>query len=238
LLPSRIIIGGDITHQAKIFADLITESTSNKKSLETLFMGSSEAESVKLFSNSYLALRVVFFNELDNFSIHNNLNSEEIIRGVSLDKRIGNFYNNPSFGYSGYCLPKDTKQLLSNFKKIPQKIISAIVESNEIRKNYIVEDILSRKPRQIGCYRIIMKANSDNFRDSSILDIIKKLRKNDVKIKIFEPLIEDDLYEDFIIEHDINRFKKDSELIILNRIDSILDDVSHKIYSRDIFNID
>lgn len=238
LLPSRIIFGGHKSEKLKSFAKIVLESTSAKDSIDILYMNSREAESVKLFSNSYLALRVAFFNEIDSFGIYNNLSSEKIINGVSLDNRIGNFYNNPSFGYGGYCLPKDTKQLLTNFDNIPQEIITAIVNSNETRKNFIVDDILKRKPKIVGAYRINMKAGSDNFRNASIIDVIKKLNAFDIEVLIYEPLIKSDYYQNFKLVHDLDAFKSQVDLIVTNRTDDELNDVYSKIYTRDVFNKD
>ena len=199
-------------------------------------MSSKEAEAVKLFSNTYLAMRIAFFNELDTFSEVNNLNSNNIINGVSSDLRIGNYYNNPSFGYGGYCLPKDTQQLLVNFKNIPNEIIKSVISANSIRKEFIAKSILQKSPRVVGIYRLIMKNNSDNFRESAVLDIIEILKENDVRIEVYEPLFKSNDIKGFILNNDIKKFKKNSDLIIANRTSDDLDDVKDKVYSRDIFN--
>ena len=197
-------------------------------------MNASEAEAVKLFSNSYLAMRVSFFNELDNFAILNKLDSNKIIEGISADSRIGNHYNNPSFGYGGYCLPKDTKQLLSDFDQIPQRLISAIVESNNVRKDFISEQIRALKPKVVGIYRLSMKSGSDNFRDSAVQDIIENL-SDEFDLIIYEPLISDSYFGSFKVLNDINNFKNDSDIIIANRISERLNDVREKVFTRDIF---
>jgi UDPglucose 6-dehydrogenase len=239
--PDRIILGGDLKKYKSIIAEfglLLKESATNNPKI--IITNSDEAESIKLFSNTFLAMRVAFFNELDTFAIKNNLNSDNIIKGVCKDKRIGDFYNNPSFGYGGYCLPKDTKQLLNNYDNIPNKLMKAIVDSNETRKNFIVSDIKNKITidKTIGVYRLIMKKNSDNFRSSSILDVIMKLKKEGYKIKIYEPEINEKIFLNCDINNDLKLFKKESQLIICNRFNSDLDDVAHKIYTRDQFNID
>ena len=198
-------------------------------------MGSKEAEAVKLFSNTFLAMRIAFFNELDSFSEIYDLSPEKIIAGVSADPRIGNYYNNPSFGYGGYCLPKDTKQLLDNYQSIPNKLIKAVVEANQTRKSFIVESILKKNPKTVGVYRIIMKEGSDNFRESAVLDIINDLMQNDVKLILFEPLIFDDYFDGIRVIKDISDFLNQSDLIIANRLSNELENVIHKVYSRDIF---
>lgn len=236
LYPSRIIVG-DKSEKAKEFARLLIESA-EKKDVETLFMNSTEAEAVKLFSNTYLALRVAYFNELDTYAITKGLNSKDIINGVCLDPRIGNHYNNPSFGYGGYCLPKDTKQLLANYKDVPQNLIEAIVNSNKTRKDFITEEILKRKPEVVGIYRLTMKAGSDNFRSSAIQDIIKNLRANNVKVIIYEPTLNQKEYNGFEVVNDINQFKKYSSIILANRQENILEDVKEKVYTRDLYSRD
>lgn len=237
LHPSRIVIG-DFSKQAKIFANLLKEGAI-KKDIQVLFTGPNEAESIKLFANSYLAMRVSYFNEIDSFCETKNLNTQQIIDGVCLDPRIGNHYNNPSFGYGGYCLPKDTKQLLSNYENIPQNIISAIVSSNETRMNYITQQILTNEPKTVGIYRLIMKSNSDNFRESSTKGIIERLLKHGIKVVIFEPLINFDanfkVLECQVIKT-LKEFKQKSDLIVANRIENDLKDVKDKVYTRDIFN--
>jgi len=233
LHPSRIIVG-DFTEDAKIFANLMKENCL-KNNVDIIYMDSTEAEAVKLFSNTYLAMRVAFFNELDTFAETNNLNSESIINGVCLDERIGNYYNNPSFGYGGYCLPKDTKQLLSNYNNSPQNLITAIVESNITRKKHIANMILNKDSQVIGIYRLTMKHNSDNFRQSAILDIINHLKHNYKEIIIYEPLINKKEFMGCKIENNFDLFKIKSDVIVANRIDSELKNVKEKVYSRDIF---
>lgn len=237
LFPSRIIIG-DTNDKAIEFGRILSEaSLMKKKDISISYISSSEAEAVKLFSNSYLAMRVGFFNELDSFAETNKLSSKNIIQGMSTDPRIGNYYNNPSFGYGGYCLPKDTQQLLSNYSEIPNEIIAAIIKSNEIRKDFIVNSILAKGPKIIGVYRLIMKEGSDNFRESSIINIMDKLKNvPDIEIIIYEPLLKVNNFEGCEIEREINNFKKKSDLIITNRFSNELDDVYNKVYTRDIFN--
>jgi len=236
LYPSRIIIGGE-SPEGKRFAKILKKS-SLKKDVEIKMMKSSEAEAVKLFSNAYLALRIAFFNELDTFADSKNMNSKNIIDGVSLDYRIGNYYNNPSFGYGGYCLPKDTKQLKSNYNNVPEDLISAIINSNETRKKYISESILKHNPNVIGIYRIIMKKGSTNFRESAILDIIKEIsrKNNKVKIMIYEPLLNVSEFNGFEVVNDFNIFQKQSDIILTNRIDKKIKN-NKKVYTRDIYNI-
>lgn len=236
LYPSRIIVG-DKSEKAKEFAKILIDSA-EKKEVETLFMNSTEAEAVKLFSNTYLALRVAYFNELDTYAITKGLNTKDIINGVCLDPRIGNHYNNPSFGYGGYCLPKDTKQLLANYKDVPQNLIEAIVNSNKTRKDFITEEILKRKPEVVGIYRLTMKAGSDNFRSSAIQDIIKNLRANNVKVIIYEPTLNQKEYNGFEVVNDINQFKKYSSIILANRQENILEDVKERVYTRDLYSRD
>jgi UDPglucose 6-dehydrogenase len=234
LYPSRIIVGGE-TKEAEIFARLMVEGAI-KEDIDVLFVGSSEAEAIKLFANTYLAMRVAYFNELDSFAETNQLDSSEIIKGVSLDPRIGSHYNNPSFGYGGYCLPKDTKQMLSNFRDIPQNLISAIVDANTTRKNHVVKQILQRKPKIVGIYRLVMKTGSDNFRESAIYDVIKKLTGNKIKVIIYEPELknEDTIHGQLL--NNLEKFLQDSDLIIANRTDENLEKFKHKVYSRDIFH--
>jgi UDPglucose 6-dehydrogenase len=235
LYPSRIIVG-EISERAEIFANLLKDSA--KKDVDIIFTDSSEAEAIKLFSNTYLAMRVAFFNELDNFAISKKLNAEQIILGVGYDSRIGSHYNNPSFGYGGYCFPKDTKQLLANFKNVPNDLISAVVKSNSTRKDFIVNEIIKKKPKVVGVHRIIMKEGSDNYRSSAIIGIINRLNKNGIKIIIFEPTIDTDYYDDFEIINDIENFKSLSDLIIANRLSHDLNDIPNKVFTRDIFNSD
>tara|TARA_B100001093_G_scaffold520214_1_gene613681 strand:+ start:1112 stop:2317 length:1206 start_codon:yes stop_codon:yes gene_type:complete len=238
LYPSRIIIG-EKSEKAQKFYELLLEGAI-KKDIEVLFTNSSEAESIKLFSNSYLAMRVSFFNELDSFAEHNNLDTEKIIKGLSLDSRIGSHYNNPSFGYGGYCLPKDTKQLKSNFNDIPNSIIDAIVDSNLTRQDFIVNSIINKNPSVVGIYRLIMKSGSDNFRDSAVLQIINRLRDSNIIVIIYEPALDDYEHDNFLgskVVKNLEEFKKSADLIIANRLSSEITDVKEKIYSRDIFNL-
>lgn len=236
LYPSRIIVG-EKSKRAEEFANLLKESC-NKKDVIIKYMDSTEAEAVKLFANTYLALRVAYFNELDTYAEMNNLNTKDIIEGVCLDPRIGDHYNNPSFGYGGYCLPKDTKQLLANFKEIPQNMITAIVESNTTRKKHIADMILEKKPKVVGIYRLIMKSNSDNFRASAIQSVIQYLNDSGVKIVVFEPTIKADKFEEFDVIHNLDEFKKMSDVIVVNRIDDNLNDVKDIVYTRDVFSRD
>ena len=234
LYPSRVVVGGE-NEKAKQFAKLL-EQNALKKDVKILLMKSSEAEAVKLFANTYLAMRISFFNELDSYSEYNNLNTEKIINGICADPRIGNYYNNPSFGYGGYCLPKDTKQLLDNFSDVPNNIIKAVVESNKTRKNFIVKSILNQNPKIVGVHRLIMKENSDNFRDSAIIDIFEMLRNQDIDIIIYEPLIDEDFFNGVKIIRSIDEFVKKSDLIIANRLTSDLKLFENKVYTRDVFN--
>tara|TARA_B100001559_G_C16502152_1_gene623853 strand:- start:400 stop:1581 length:1182 start_codon:yes stop_codon:yes gene_type:complete len=236
LYPSRIIIG-DNSQAAVSFAEML-KSLSLKKSTKIIYMSSREAEAVKLFSNTYLAMRVAFFNELDSFAMENKLQTLNLISGISEDPRIGNFYNNPSFGYGGYCLPKDTKQLLANYKNIPQNIIQAIVESNSTRKDYIVKEILKYKPKMIGIYQLAMKSGSDNFRSSSILSIIERIKKHNIPMIIYENQILDKSFNGVNIEKDLHIFKNSCDLIITNRITDDLSDVVDKVFTRDLFGYD
>ena len=239
LYPSRIIIGG-VLKGAKEFANILIQCAV-KKDIDVLFMGSTEAEAVKLFSNNYLAMRVSFFNELDSYAEASNLNSKEIIAGVGLDPRIGSHYNNPSFGYGGYCLPKDTKQLKANFKEIPNALINAIVEANSIRKDFIVNSIIKSNPKLIGVYRLIMKSDSDNIRSSSIQGVIKRLNDRGFEVVIYEPILIDKGKRKFLqsrLIKSLSDFKKISEIIVANRMVDELMDVKTKVYTRDLFNSD
>ena len=234
LYPSRIIIGGDCD-RSRSFAKLLLEGAKTKN-IQPVFVTSSDAEAIKLFSNTFLAMRIAFFNELDSFAMVNNLNVANIIEGVSSDPRIGRGYNNPSFGYGGYCLPKDTKQLLANYKKVPQVLIQAIIASNSSRKDFITEQIALYDVKTIGFYRLVMKANSDNFRTSAVIGIMERLKKKGMEIIIYEPLIQDEnLFNDFELFTDIEEFKARSDLIVTNRKSSELDDVESKLFTRDIF---
>ena len=235
LYPSRIIVG-EVNDEAAVFANLLLEASLNDKDqIKVLKMSSKEAEAVKLFSNTFLAMRVSFFNELDSFSEVNNINAEKVINGVCNDPRIGNFYNNPSFGYGGYCLPKDTQQLLENFKDTPNEIIKSVIKANATRKQFIVNSVLQRNPKNIGIFRLSMKEESDNFRDSAVLDIIKLLLEENIKIEVYEPMINKINY-DVKLNNDLDSFKFNADIIIANRFSNLLDDVKEKVYSRDIFN--
>ena len=236
LYPSRIIVG-EKSERAATFATLLQEAA-YKTDIPILLMNSTEAEAVKLFANTYLALRVSYFNELDTYAEMKGLNSKDIIEGVSLDPRIGDYYNNPSFGYGGYCLPKDTKQLLANYQDIPQNMIDAIIKSNDTRKHHIANMILKKNPRVVGVYRLVMKTGSDNFRSSAIQDVIQILKDKGVNIIIYEPSIRENTYNGFEIVHDLKLFKEISDVIIVNRTDHELDDAKEFIYTRDIFRRD
>ena len=236
LYPSRIIVG-EKSDKALEFANLLKEGAI-KKDIPVKFMNSTEAEAVKLFANTYLALRVSYFNELDTYAEINNLNTQDIIEGVCLDPRIGNHYNNPSFGYGGYCLPKDTKQLRANYDGVPNEIIKAIVDANATRKCHIASMILRRNPKVVGIYRLTMKANSDNFRASAIQDIILKLRESHVETVIYEPTLDAEYFNGCKVINDLKEFKETCDVIVVNRIESALDDVRDKIYTRDLYERD
>lgn len=233
LYPSRIIVG-EKTERARIFAELLQQGAI-KKDVPTLFVGSTEAEAIKLFANTYLALRVAYFNELDTYAETKGLNSKDIIDGIGLDPRIGDFYNNPSFGYGGYCLPKDTKQLRANYADVPENLITAIVESNSTRKDFIADQILKRKPEVVGIYRLTMKHDSDNFRQSSIQGIMKRLKGEDVKIIIFEPTLKEEEFAKCKVVNSLEEFKELSDVIVANRYEDKLSDVMHKVYTRDLY---
>ena len=235
LYPSRIIVG-DKSNKGKEFANLL-KNVSLKENVEIKLMDSTEAEAVKLFSNTYLAMRVAYFNELDTYAEENNLNTRDIIDGVCLDPRIGSHYNNPSFGYGGYCLPKDTKQLLANYKDIPEELIKAIVKSNETRKKYIADNILESNPKVVGIYRLTMKSSSDNFRASAIISIIN-LIKDKTKVIIYEPTLNKDKYENIEVIKSLDEFKNKADIILANRLEDEIKNVTEKIYTRDIYSRD
>ena len=236
LYPSRIIVG-EKSERAEEFASLLNEA-SLKKDVEIKYMGSTEAEAVKLFANTYLALRVSYFNELDTYAELNGLNTKEIIDGVCLDPRIGAHYNNPSFGYGGYCLPKDTKQLLANYKKVPQNLIEAIVKSNDTRKDHITSMILRKNPTVVGIYRLTMKTDSDNFRASAIQGIIERLKFYNIKIVIYEPTLKEDTFNGCQVVRDFKTFAGFSDVVLVNRMDENTKTIENKVYTRDLFSRD